>query len=589
MKLFFAIIPLVFALSLPGTAATPARSAGSANFDDADSSLQRGATMEAAAAAEKGWAAVLAAGVTAPGFIDGVYQASRIFDAVGRKLRAEAVYNEAENMCASPALQVSRVRLQYMHADRLIRNSEYVKAEGVLRAALSATDRAAQKSSFYVALLQTMAFLREQQGDPEGAEAFYRMTIGRSQPDLSGVVVPMFSWSKQRLPFVGEPRSSMAAFYSNHGRMKEAEILYREQLAEPSLTQEERLGAMRQLVSFLSVHGSKADAIAMEEQVIGLLKTHPLTTSELRDGLANEHYTLANLQADAGRAEDGKALLESDLRQAEAHYGKNSPEYTEALNYYFENRRYTRDYDTAEKLAREEVERAEAEVGSERVSLASAMFRLADMLREKGQIAESEALRAKTIRMNRAAFPEPASTAQFADAEGLVKAGKPGEAVRVARQIPESAAQSDIDSEQFGFLHLAQSMAGEHKAEAAEIASIALLTDERRRLPDDPRLARDLTDWANFYRGVLRQPDRALDLLTRAEAIVRACCGTESPTMEPVLQERAWLAMATAGQGAGIPFLEQLRALRISIYGAMSQEVQQADRELSEAKAKAAQ
>jgi len=44
----------------------------------------------------------------------------------------------------------------------------------------------------------------------------------------------------------------------------------------------------------------------------------------------------------------------------------------------------------------------------------------------------------------------------------------------------------------------------------------------------DLSLARDLTDWANFYRGALGQPDRTGDLLMRAETIVRACCGTTS-------------------------------------------------------------
>ena len=99
------------------------------------------------------------------------------------------------------------------------------------------------------------------------------------------------------------------------------------------------------------------------------------------------------------------------------------------------------------------------------------------------------------------------------------------------------------------------------------MASIALLADERGRSPEDLRFARHLTDWANFYRGMLVQPDRARDLLARADEIVRTCCGTSSPMMEPVIQERAWLAAATAGQAASIAYLEQRRTIRISIYG----------------------
>jgi hypothetical protein len=295
-----------------------------------------------------------------------------------------------------------------MHADHLIRNSEYVKAEGVLRASLAAKNGTTQKSPLHVAVLQSLAFVREQQGDLDGAEAFYRMTVGYPSPDLSGVVIPPFRLGKQLLPFVGEPRLSMAAFFSNHGRIKEAELLYRERLAQSALIGDERLGAMQELVGFLSVHGSKAEALTIEKQIIELRNGQPLTTPELRDRLANEHYTLANLEVDVGRSDDAKLLLESDLIQAEVHYGKNSSEYARALNYLFENRSYAHDYNSAEKLAREEVERAEAPNSSERIGLTSALFRLADVLRAEGQIAESEALRTRGIELNRAVFRQPA-------------------------------------------------------------------------------------------------------------------------------------------------------------------------------------
>lgn len=561
-------------------------SVASKYFDQARRSLKSGAATDAAASAEKGWAAVLAAGPTGSGFIRDVYDASGIFATLGRALRAEALYTEAEALCAAPGLQLVKLRLQYMHADYLIRRSEYVKAEGILRASLAIENRTAQKSSLYVALLQNLAFVREQQGDLDGAEALYRMTIGYPSPDLSGVVIQMFRSGKQQLPFVGEPHLSMAAFYGNHGRVKEAESLYRELLAQPSLKGEERIGAMQQLVGFLRAHGSKTESVAIEEQIVELRKEQPLTTPELRDRLANERYTLANLEVDAGRGEDAKALLESDLRQAEAQHGKNSPEYGEALNYLFENRSYAHDYESAEKLAREEVQRAEAPNASERIGLVSALFRLADMLRAQGRVEESDALRARGIELNRAAFPQPVSAARFADAEALVRAGKPGEAVRVAREIAESRATKEDDSFPTGFRHLAQSMAGLYNVEAAQVASIALSAEESR-LRDDPRHTRDLTDWANFYRGALLQPDRARDLLTRAEAIVRTCCGASSPQMEPVLQERAWLAAAMAGEAASIPYLEQLRAIRIAIYGIQSRQVEQTDHDLAEANRKA--
>jgi hypothetical protein len=175
--------------------------------------------------------------------------------------------------------------------------------------------------------------------------------------------------------------------------------------------------------------------------------------------------------------------------------------------------------------------------------------------------------------------------AQFADAEALVRAGKPAEAVRVAREISENLTQSPRDDGQFGFLHLAQLMAGDYNSDAAQVASIALLAAERGRLPDDLRVAIALTDWANFYRGGLNRPDRARDLLTRAETIVRNCCGMSSPMIERVLQERAWLAAATNGPAASIPYLEQLRAVRVAIYGVQSRQAEQTIRDLLEANA----
>jgi len=585
-------ILVAVALSFVSAAATPVGNAGSKYFDQAHRSLKDGTPDDAAAAADKGWTALLAAGPASAGFLDGVYEASGIFATLGRALRAEAVYTEAEALCAAPNLQLLRRQLEYIHVDYLIRYSEYVKAEGILRTSIAAESRAAQKSSLYVAFLQSLAFIREQQGDPDGAEVLYRSTIAYPAPDLSAVAVIQTPRSgKQSFPFIGEPRLGLALYYSDHNRIKEAEGLYRARLVDPSLIGEAHIEAMKELLGFLMAHGSKTDALALQEQIIALRKAQPLTTPELRDRLAQERYTLANMEVDAGRSEDAKALLESDLQQAASQHGKNSPEYGEALNYLFENRSHARDYDSAEKSAREEVLRAETSGAEERVGLVSAMFRLADTLQAEGKVAESDALRKRAIEMNRAAFHQPASQARFTEAEALVRAGKADEAVRVAREIserPVEISEGPVPShyDQFGFRHLAQLMIPEHKAEAAQVASIALLTDKRRYSPDDRDLAHELTDWAGFYRGFLADRDRARDLLTRAETIVRKCCGDASPIMEQVLQERVWLE-APAGQAANLAYLEQLRALRVSIYGEGSRQVEQTTRDLAAADAKA--
>src|ERR1700722_2915272 len=91
-------------------ARTPVRNAGSKYFDDADRALTGGLVSDAPAAAEKGWAAVRTAGPTGPGFLDGIYTASRIFGIIGAELRSDAVYTEGETLCASPGLQLLGLR-----------------------------------------------------------------------------------------------------------------------------------------------------------------------------------------------------------------------------------------------------------------------------------------------------------------------------------------------------------------------------------------------------------------------------------------------------------------------------------------------
>ncbi|MDQ1474114.1 MAG: hypothetical protein QOJ99_5594 [Bryobacterales bacterium] len=158
-----AFVVLVCTLAAAAAAAQDT-SAGSKYFVAAQNALKNGAEADAASSAEKGWSAVLAAGPARPGFIEAAHDASNIFLTLGRALRAGAVYKEAKAQCATASLQPAKLRLQYMHADHLIRKSEYVNAESILRDAISTEDRSPQKSTLYVAFLQTLAFVCEQQG-----------------------------------------------------------------------------------------------------------------------------------------------------------------------------------------------------------------------------------------------------------------------------------------------------------------------------------------------------------------------------------------------------------------------------------------
>lgn len=154
-------IPVAIALSVGSATAPPVENAGSKYFDHARIDLIAGTaspqngpseTGDAAAAADKGWAAVLAADPMSPGFLDGVYEASSVFATLGSRLHAEAVYTEAEALCGTPDLRVLKLRLDYIHADYLIGSSEYVNAEGILRASLWTENSAPQKSLLFCSL-----------------------------------------------------------------------------------------------------------------------------------------------------------------------------------------------------------------------------------------------------------------------------------------------------------------------------------------------------------------------------------------------------------------------------------------------------
>jgi len=141
-----ACLIFVALLSAVGTyAGTTHRNAGSKYFDEADRILTNNSNANITALAEKGWAAVRTAGPADPSFLEGVYTAARIFGVLGRELRVESVYAEAMTTCEGPALEVMRARLRLMLARELIGQRQNVKAEGILRSALSKEERLSHK------------------------------------------------------------------------------------------------------------------------------------------------------------------------------------------------------------------------------------------------------------------------------------------------------------------------------------------------------------------------------------------------------------------------------------------------------------
>ena len=579
---------LLVLFAVAGAHADAPRNAGSNYFDEADRILANNWNADVTSLAERGWAAVRAAGPSHPGFLDGVYTAARIFRVLGHHLRVESVYAEAIKVCEGSALAEVRVRLNFMFAYDLVGERENVKAESILRSALSTEERSGHNSVLHVAFLQSLAFDCEQEGDLSEAENLYKSTLGYGAPDLTAVPMNrLISFPGPPVPPIGEPLAILAGFYVTHARSAEAEQLYRDAVRQANGNSTERLDALRQLSGFLAFYGSKEEAVATERQVMSLLEAQRAANHDDSGAISYERKVLAERLTEAGHADEARAILEEDLVRAKDN-GTESAEYQGALSWLFQNRMQAKDYDAAEKLAREAVDLAEANAaGPDSAQRSSAISELADVRRAEGQVKEAEELLKSSVNAQ-----DPGGMQGMQDKltkiDRLIREGKPQEAFTEVERLAEAADMSNTDVS-FNFRWLAQSfVTWGFKSEAAKVAALGLQREENRTRSGDPRSAYSLVDWAGFYRGQLGSVSRADELVTRAEMIVRKCCGLTSPQMEPVLRERAWMAISV-GPDAHFKALEELRDFCAAVYGSNSWPVEESTRELAASYAESGQ
>jgi tetratricopeptide (TPR) repeat protein len=584
MRAVLSMVSLVL-FAVAGAHADAPRNAGSNYFDEADRILANNRNADVTSLAERGWAAVRAAGPSHPGFLDGVYTAARIFRVLGHHLRVKSVYAEAIKASEGSALAEIRARLNFMFAHDLIGERENVKAESILRAALSTEERSGHKSVLHVAFLQSLAFDCEQEGDLSEAEQLYKSTLGYAAPDLTAVPMNSFiTIPGPPVPPIGEPRATLAGFYETHARAAEAEQLYREAVKQANGNSTERLDALRQLSGFLAFHGSKEEAIATERQVVSLLEAQRAAHRDDSGAISYEREVLAERLTEAGHRDEARAILEEDLFRAKDN-GTESAEYQGALSWLFQNRMQAKDYDAAEKLAREAVDLAEANAAApDSAQKSSAISELAEVRRAEGQVREAETLLKSSVNAQ-----DPGGIqGQLTEIDGLIRDGKSHEAFTEVERLAEAADRSNIDVS-FYLERLAQSfVTWGFKSEAAKVAALAVQREVNRTRLDDPRSAYSLIDWAGFYRAQLGSVSRADELVMRAEMIVRECCGLTSPQMEPVLRERAWMAISV-GPAAHFKALEELRDFRAAVYGSNSSPVEESARELAASYAESGQ
>jgi tetratricopeptide (TPR) repeat protein len=355
-----------------------------------------------------------------------------------------------------------------------------------------------------------------------------------------------------------------------HARAAAAKQLYREAVRQANGNSTERLDALRQLSGFLAFYGPKEEAVATERQVMALLEVQRAANHDDSGTISYERKVLAERLTEAGHADEARAILEEDLVHARDN-GSESAEYQGALSWLFQNRMQAKDYDAAEKLAREAVDLAEANAaGPDSAQRSSAISELAEVRRAEGQVEQAEELLKSSVNSQ-----DPGGMqGQLTKIDGLIREGKSQEAFTEVERLAEAADMSNIDVS-FNLRWLAQSfVTWGFKSEAAKVAALAVQREENRTRSNDPRSAYSLVDWAGFYRGQLESISRADELVTRAEMIIRECCGLISPQMEPVFRERAWMAISV-GPASHFKALEELRDFRASVYGSNSWPVEE--------------
>lgn len=559
----------------PSTTSVP----GAAYFTQAEQELAKNPRANVLPQVQQGWAVVRAVGPADPGFVRGVSTAARLFRTLGRDLDAESVYNQAILSCDTPQLAVKRSSLRYMLVQDLLANREFVKAESILRAAIADEESSPERSPIYVAFLQNLAFVREQEGELDDAERILRSTIGLGAPNLKEV--GFRGWgcggSNCWMPVTGDPTDVLATFYQQHARLDEAERLLRDEVASTAGDRALHPNAMRRLADFLSSYQSSEEAVEIQKQILSQAEAKPGSGY----GVESEKAALARYEAAAGQGEQAKEMLENNLLQAENTRGRGSPEYQMALNDLFWNRNSAGDFDAAEKLAQQQLEDAQQSDHPDRNFVISALSQLAEAKRGQGRTEEADELQKKVSEQMRQANPGRPWDLQerFGDLENMIQQEMPaGQAMAEVQNIVNSYFPFN-EGELFQFRMVAQNFLGkQHKPEAVQVTEILSSLQQREGLDSDPRFAASMADWAAFYASQLEDRARARVILQNARNLILDCCGENSSKLEPIMREGSFINENPAAVIAG---MQRLRDFQISVFGANSRNVEETTMQLA--------
>jgi tetratricopeptide (TPR) repeat protein len=549
---------------------TPHQNAGTPYFAQAQKELAENPAADVLTLVRQGWTAVKAEGCSDEAYADGVWSASRLLSNLGRDLEVDAVTSEALAACVSPALFLVRAQIEIRHAHELARRRDRVKAEKFMKASAEREEAWGADSSALVSLRTTLAFMEEQQGDWKEAERILKAALAAGKPDQRTWPKDNFMFTRRALLSYGEPYQLLAALYGRHERTAEAVQIYRDHVADTQGTPQEHVMALRELAQSLAAHGFNEEAVKVQRQVLQV----ETSTAGPFNNSAGEKTTLASYEIRAGQKEEGMRILQSELERTVAEKGLDSPEYHWARSNLVENAIQAGEFEMAEKLAREDLERAQKAADRETGLLVNAMSNLSRVLYAKGNTYAAGELQKQTSEISLKTMSGRWGELQrsFAEVQKLNNEGKTAEAMARVESIAGNYFPFQT-GEFWQFLPAAQSFLNvpQHKAEAVRVAEIVMSVAEREGLEGDPRSGSLLAEWANFYGGNLGDAATANKLLEQLETVIRECCGEHSPRMQMVLNGRLALTREPADR---IAALERLRDFEVQVFGPDSQDAE---------------
>lgn len=438
----------------------------------------------------------------------------------GYDLKAEDSAREALAATPVDALELRAQRMSTL-AGELEQSGQLVKAAAIREAIVTLPQGA--RSGYYGAL----AGLYERMGELEKAEAAWKQSQVKRAAEQAQV--PRAErLSSLTFAFGRYTPNELAEFYSRHGRLAEAEQIYKEQLDKAS----DSPGAVQPYASLLVRQGRLDDAIAVTREAIAKQEASPQPPVAL---LYSRQY-LAQLLRQAGKPDEAIAVLK---RQAETSPPANR---VEALRQLAEALIASNRLEEAEKVTAAMSESADAP----HVKHAAA-FTLAQIRDRQNRHDEAQSLRASASASEPVAVARQRTVYEVLDAarralgQGNVDAALPffDEAVSLAAERVRIA-----PSEVGQLLNSARELQ-QHKQEAhaRRIAADALrLLDQA---PDHPRVAMALGESVAAL-SQLGMASEVLRAVERMERILSSAKGPDSPALNAVSYARIALLSQTS-------------------------------------------